>query len=84
VVPTIRAFRDHLESLRSDEIARVLKDFEGFGPEQRELIEQFSRALINKIGHLPSIRLRSAADAEKAKNYSSILRHLFDLDDSRK
>lgn len=80
VVPTIKAFRDHLELLRSEEIHRVMKNFEGFAPEQRELVEQFSRALVNKIGHMPTSRLKSAPDPEKAMHYSSVLRQLFDLE----
>jgi glutamyl-tRNA reductase len=80
VVPAIRAFRERLESLRADEISRVLRNYEGFAPEQRELIEQFSKALINKIGHLPTTKLKSAADPDKAMRYSDILRDLFDLE----
>lgn len=81
IVPTIKAFRDHLEELRASELSRVLRNLEGFAPEQRELIEQFSRALVNKIGHQPSARLRAAADPERAIHYSNALRHLFGLDE---
>lgn len=80
VVPTIRAFREHLDTLRSDELARVMGNYEGFTDEQKDLVEQFSRSLINKVGHLPTIRLRGTPDPEKARDYSSILKHLFDLE----
>lgn len=84
VVPTIRAFREHLETLRSVEVSRVLKDYQNFTPEQRELVEEFSRALINKIGHLPTVKLKAAQSPERARHLSSILRHLFDLESSDK
>lgn len=84
VVPTIRAFRNHLESLRDSELKRVFGDYQGWTPEQREAVEQFSRALINKIGHHPTVKLKSATNAERALHYSGILRHLFDLELSEK
>jgi glutamyl-tRNA reductase len=70
--------------MRTEEISRVLRGFDGFAPEQRELVEQFSRALINKIGHLPVSRLKSAPNTEKALHYQEILRDLFDLENSEK
>jgi glutamyl-tRNA reductase len=80
VVPTIRAFREHLETLRTDEISRILRNYEGFAPEQRELIEQFSKALIQKIGHVPTVRLKNADAPGKAAQFSTALKHLFDLE----
>jgi glutamyl-tRNA reductase len=80
VVPTIRAFREHLETLRTDEISRILRNYEGFAPEQRELIEQFIKALIQKIGHVPTVRLKNADAPGKAAQFSTALKHLFDLE----
>ncbi len=84
VVPTIVAFRDHLETLREGELKRVFGEYAGWSPEQRETVEQFSRALINKIGHLPTVKLKNADDAERASHYSGILRHLFELEKKEK
>lgn len=84
VIPTIRAFRDYLETLRADELARWLKKLEGMEPAQREIVEQFSRSLVQKIGHLPTTRLKAAPDPEKATQYGDILRHLFGLERSDK
>lgn len=80
LVPTIRAFREHLEAMRSDELTRWLGKLQSLDPEQRELVEQFSRSLVNKIGHMPTSRLKDAPDAEKAAQYGDILRHLFGLE----
>ena len=80
VLPTICAFRELLERIRRGELSRVLKDFDGFAPEQKELVEQFSRALINKIGHVPTTKLKDVPNPERAMHYSSVLRDLFELD----
>ncbi|MCX7963171.1 MAG: glutamyl-tRNA reductase [Candidatus Hydrogenedentota bacterium] len=79
VVPTIQAFREYLETVRREEVQRVLSDLSRFTPEQRELIEQFSRALVNKIAHTPTVRLKSAPDPETASQFSAALQALFDL-----
>lgn len=80
VVPTIRAFREHLDSVRAEVEGSLLGDYEGFTPEQRERIEQFSRTLINKIGHFPTVRLKESPSDEQAVGYSKALRDLFDLE----
>ena len=61
-----------------------IPDATSLPPEQRELVERFSRALINKIGHMPVSRLKSAPNPEKALHYQEILRDLFDLENSEK
>jgi glutamyl-tRNA reductase len=80
VVPTIRAFREHLEAMCREELQRTLRNLGNLSPEQRQAIEQFSRSMVNKIAHSPTINLKSVPDPEKAMHYGDVLRHLFDLD----
>lgn len=80
IVPTIRAFRDYLETVREAEIERWVKKFNGISPEQRKTLEQFSKALINKIGHRPTTKLKGVGDPDEALHQSDVLRHLFGLE----
>lgn len=79
VVPTIRAFREHLETIAGDEVARAVRNTENLTADQRAAIEQFSRSLVNKIAHTPTVNLKSTPDPERAMHYSNVLKQLFDL-----
>ncbi len=80
VAPFIRGFRDHLEGLRAAEIERV------FGPggepagEQRARIEEFSRALINKIAHNPIRALKANDDPDATARRIAALTELFGIE----
>ncbi len=79
--PVLAAFWQRAEELRENEIARLFGDFEGIDAETRSRIEHFSGALVRKLLHEPSLRLRSASAAGHFQEYSKIVRQLFALDE---
>lgn len=60
-VDTIRAYRDRLEELRTAELERALQLMKA-GTSPEEALQRMSRALINKVMHVPTIQLKQAAE----------------------
>ncbi len=81
VQPVLAAFWQRAEGLRESEIARLFGEFEGIDPETRSRIEHFSGALVRKLLHEPSLRLRSASAHGHFHEYSKVVRQLFALDE---
>ncbi len=81
VQPVLAAFWQRAEGLRASEIARLFGEFEGIDPETRSRIEHFSGALVRKLLHEPSLRLRSASAHGHFREYSKVVRQLFALDE---
>ena len=80
VVPTIRDLRDRAESLRRAELERALRRLEHLPEEDRAAVEQMSRALLNKLLHAPTVRLREAAGNGRGTSVLDTVRYLFELD----
>ncbi len=80
VVPTIRDLRDHGESVRKAEVDRVLRRLSHLPPEDREAIEAMTRAMLNKLLHSPTVRLREAAGNGRGTTVLDTVRYLFQLD----
>lgn len=81
LVPTIQAFRKYLEDVLEQEIQRTLSNVQQLDPSQRQLIEDFGKALINKIGHRPIACLKSQSDPFDAAVVRDALRELFHLNE---
>jgi glutamyl-tRNA reductase len=80
VAPFIRGFRGHLEDLRAAEVERVFGDGADLTPEQRARIEEFSRALINKIAHNPTRALKANDDPDGTARRIAALTELFGIE----
>jgi glutamyl-tRNA reductase len=78
-VPVLRTFRTEMDRLREAELAEAMRKLEHLSPRDREAIEHFSRALMNKFLHEPSVRLRAAAANGRGLGVVDALRYLFDL-----
>ncbi|MGH7622281.1 MAG: glutamyl-tRNA reductase, partial [Gemmatimonadaceae bacterium] len=78
-VPVLRTFRDQMDQLRDAELTEALRKLDHLPPRDREAIEHFSRALMNKFLHEPSVRLRAAAANGRGLGVVDALRYLFDL-----
>jgi len=83
VQPVLAAFWQRAEGLREIEIERLFGEFEGIDPETRSRIEHFSGALVRKLLHEPSLRLRSASADGHFHEYSKVVRQLFALDEEK-
>lgn len=79
-VPVVREFREEMDRLRSTELAAALRRMGPLSPEQAEAIEYFSRSLMNKFLHEPSVRLKAAAANGRGLGVVDAARYLFALE----
>lgn len=83
-VPVVAEFRSRMERLRAAELAMALRRISGLSSEQTEGVEMFSRALMNKFLHEPSVRLRAAAANGRGLGVVDAARYLFALEPGEK
>jgi glutamyl-tRNA reductase len=81
-VPVLKAFRSEMDRMRADEVAHALRKLQHLPPADREAIDHFSRALMNKFLHEPSVRLRAAAANGQGLAIVDAVRYLFGLRDA--
>ena len=80
-VPVLTEFRARMDGVRDREVTRLLQRLEHLPESDRETIEHFSRALMNKFMHEPSVRLRAAAANGRGLGIVDAVRYLFALED---
>ena len=79
-VPVVTEFRSRMDRVRADELAHALRRIDGLSDEQAEAVENFSRSLMNKFLHEPSVRLRAAAANGRGLGVVDVARYLFALE----
>lgn len=77
VSPTIQKLKNALEQIRTEELARYLKNAK---PEEAEKLEEMSRSLMQKILKYPVLQLKAACKRGEAETLSEILSDLFNLE----
>jgi glutamyl-tRNA reductase len=82
-VPVVREFREEMDRLRSAELAAAFRRLGPLSPEQAEAIEHFSKSLMNKFLHEPSVRLKAAAANGRGLAVVDAARYLFALEGAR-
>lgn len=80
VVPTIAAMRAKAEAMRQEELGRAIRRLGGLSAKELECVEMLSQAIVNKMLHEPTARLRSAATEKDGYTYVEAARHLYGLD----
>jgi glutamyl-tRNA reductase len=78
VVPTIASLRARAEAIRAAELSKAK-----LTESEREAVESITTQILNKLLHLPTIRMKEAAAAADGVLYADAMRHLFGLDDER-
>jgi glutamyl-tRNA reductase len=78
VVPTIASLRARAEAIRAAELSKAK-----LTAEEREAVESITSQIVNKLLHLPTIRMKEAAAAADGVLYADAVRHLFGLEDER-
>jgi glutamyl-tRNA reductase len=82
VVDTISDLRQHVESLRRQELARTMRQL---APDLSEhdlaIVQEMSTRLMNKILHAPMRQLKEAAAIGQGHIYTEAMRYLFRLDE---
>ena len=79
VEPLVASIRRQAEEIRRHEVDRTLRDLGDVDPETVERIEHLSRALVKKLLHEPTLRLRERAGAGEADGAAATIRELFGL-----
>ena len=82
-VPTLTEIRGRLDGLRERELTQALRRLPELTPAERATIEHFSRTLMNKFLHEPTVRLRAAAANGRGLGVVDAARYLFALGEER-
>lgn len=78
VVPAIASLREYAEQIRKNELARV----DGrLSEHERRTVDSVTQQILNKLLHVPTVRMKEAAAGANGTSYADALRHLFGLDD---
>jgi glutamyl-tRNA reductase len=83
VVPAIASLRAHAEEIRQGELAKAEARLGDLSDAERRAVESVTAQIVNKLLHLPTIRMKEAAAAADGVVYADAVRHLFGLEDER-
>ena len=81
VVPAIASLRARAEEIRNAELAKLKGRV---SDDERRTIESVTSQILNKLLHLPTIRMKEAAVSADGAAYADAVRHLFGLEDEAK
>jgi glutamyl-tRNA reductase len=79
-VPVVTEFRTRMDEIREAELTAALRRIGGLSEEQVKGLDSFSRSLMNKFLHEPSVRLRAAAANGRGLGVVDAARYLFALE----
>jgi glutamyl-tRNA reductase len=79
VVPTIVSLREKLETVRRAEVDRALARLPNADAETRRIIEALSEAIINKVLHAPTVKLRDSSREGHGPRWIELISELFGL-----
>ena len=80
VAPLVTALRAKAEDARQAELQRAKSFVAGLSPAQRASLDALTKAVVAKVLHEPTVRLKDAAGSEAGDRLASSARHLFDLE----
>lgn len=79
VAPLVTAMRDRADEIRQGELDRYRSRLDGLGERESEAVEALTRAILAKLLHEPTVRLKDAAGTPRGERLAESLRSLFDL-----
>jgi glutamyl-tRNA reductase len=79
MAPLIASLRGSVDAVRAVEVERLLQTLPGLDPPGRDAVEQFSKALVAKLLHGPTVALKDAAGSAKGDRLADSVRDLFEL-----
>ena len=83
VVPAIASLRARAEEIREAELRKADALLGRLDESQRRAVESITAQIVNKLLHLPTVRMKQAAAAADGVLYAEAVRHLFGLEDER-
>lgn len=81
IVPLIADLRAKADAIRRAEVEKTLRRLPDLGEDERHHIETMTEALVNKLLHDPTRRLKAEANNGHAAQYAAAVRDLFALND---
>jgi glutamyl-tRNA reductase len=78
VVPAIASLRAYAEQIRAGELAKLGGRV---SERERRTLESVTQQMLNKLLHVPTVRLKEAAAGADGASYADVVRHLFGLDE---
>jgi glutamyl-tRNA reductase len=82
VVPVLTELRERMETLRADEVENALRRMRHLSDRDRAAVEEFSKRLMNKFLHAPTVGLRAAATSGRETAIADAVRYLFGFETS--
>jgi len=79
VVETISALRQYADTTRQQELKRTLQRLPGLTQRETAIVEELSTRIVNKLLHIPMLRLKEATVEGQEHLYTEALQYLFDL-----
>jgi glutamyl-tRNA reductase len=79
ITPVIADLRAKAEAIRRAEVDKTLRHLKNLTEADRQRIEALSEALVSKLLHDPTLRLKAEAGNGHAAEYATAIRHLFAL-----
>lgn len=80
VVPLIRSLRDKAESIRRRELERAMAKLPELDQRQRQVVEQLSCLLVNKLLNDPTLALKESMSGAESQVYVEAMSRLFRLE----
>src|ERR1019366_3118340 len=81
VAPLVATLRARAEAIRAGELERRAGRLAALGPEAEDLVEQVTRAVVNKLLHEPTVRVKDAAGSAQGELLADAIAALFGLDE---
>lgn len=79
VVPAIASLRARAEEIRAAELARLEGRLGALSEAERRAVESATARIVDKLLHLPTVRMKQAAVTADGVLYADAVRHLFGL-----
>ena len=84
VVPAIASLRARAEEIRTAELAKAEGRLGRLTEGERLAVESVTSQIVNKLLHLPTVRMKQAAAAADGVVYAEAVRHLFGLEEEQR
>ncbi len=84
VVPAIASLRARAEEIRAGELAKLEARLGRLSEAERRAVEAATAQIVNKLLHLPTVRMKQAAVTAEGVLYADAVRHLFGLGDDER
>ena len=81
VVPAIASLRALAEEIRESELERARTRLERLSEAERRAVEAVTSRIVDKLLHVPTVKMKEAAAGADGAVYADALRHLFGLGD---